>query len=105
MPDLFRAYQVRDVRIPTYLIESSAPINVDDSPSPQALPDRLTPLDAQEAIDQIAGHLRTVDSANLVVMVHRFNKPRTGRSAMVCARLLNRRAGLRYSMHHPGNPG
>jgi hypothetical protein len=70
MPDLFRAYQVRDAKIPTYLIESSAPINIDDSSSPPALPDRLTPLDAQEAIHQIAGHLRTVEEPNLVVMVH-----------------------------------
>ena len=47
MADLFRAYQVNDVRIPTYLIESSAPINVDDTPSPQqGVPGRLTPLDA-----------------------------------------------------------
>jgi hypothetical protein len=30
MANLFRAYGVRDVKIPTYLIESSAPINVDD---------------------------------------------------------------------------
>ena len=75
MPDLFRAYHVRDVRIPTYLIESSAPINVDDRPSPQSMPDRLTPLDAVEAIDQIAEHLRTVKTPNLVVMVHGFNNP------------------------------
>jgi pimeloyl-ACP methyl ester carboxylesterase len=76
MADLFRAYQVNNVRIPTYLIESSAPINVDDAPSsPGKLPSQLTPLDAVTAIDKIASHLKTADSPNLVVMVHGFNNP------------------------------
>jgi hypothetical protein len=48
MADLFRAYQVNGVKIPTYLIESSAPINVDDTPPlPSKLPRQLTPLDAE----------------------------------------------------------
>jgi hypothetical protein len=76
MADLFRAYQVNDVRIPTYLIESSAPINVDDTPSPQqSVAGRLTPLDAVKAINKIAGHLRAAQAPNLVVMVHGFNNP------------------------------
>jgi pimeloyl-ACP methyl ester carboxylesterase len=76
MADLFRAYQVNNVKIPTYLIESSAPINVDDAPSsPGKLPPQLTPLDAAKAIDEIASHLKNADSPNLVVMVHGFNNP------------------------------
>jgi pimeloyl-ACP methyl ester carboxylesterase len=76
MADLFRAYQVNNVKIPTYLIESSAPINVDDAPSsPGKLPPQLTPLDAVAAIDEIAGHLKNAASPNLVVMVHGFNNP------------------------------
>jgi hypothetical protein len=76
MADLFRAYQVNNVKIPTYLIESSAPINVDDAPSsPGKLPPQLTPLDAAKAVDEIAAHLKTAATPNLVVMVHGFNNP------------------------------
>jgi hypothetical protein len=78
MADLFRAYQVNGVKIPTYLIESSAPINVDDTPPlPSKLPRQLTPLDAEKAIDEIAGRLKTAAMPNLVVMVHGFNNPQT----------------------------
>jgi hypothetical protein len=57
MANLFRAYQVRDVKIPTYLIESSAPINVDDRPSREPVPEQLMSIDAATAINQIAKHL------------------------------------------------
>jgi hypothetical protein len=75
MANLFRAYQVRNVKIPTYLIESSAPINVDDRPSHEPVPEQLMPIEATTAINEIAEHLRAAPEPNLVVMVHGFNNP------------------------------
>src|SRR5277367_2104059 len=75
MSGLFRAYGVAGAKIPTYFIESTAPDNVDDSPSPVQVPSPLFPIDPDTAVDQIAKHLSDADDPNLVVMVHGFNNP------------------------------
>jgi hypothetical protein len=117
MPNLFRAYQVRDVKIPTYLIESSAPINVDDRPSREPVPEQLMPIDPTTAINQIAEHLRAAPDPNLVVMVHGFNNPEpavlswfaSASSAIEADECLVRRPGLvcvgyRWPSEHMGQP-
>ena len=72
----FRAYRAEGSRIPAYFIESTAPDNVDDRRvTPTPLPPHLTPIPAQQAIDDIAGELAGADTPNLVVMVHGFNNP------------------------------
>jgi hypothetical protein len=75
MPGLFRAHEVLATKIPTYFIESTAPDNVDDAPTPAAAIPGLSPIDADDAIDEIASHLSGADQPNLVVMVHGFNNP------------------------------
>src|SRR5271155_4021115 len=117
MANLFRAYGVRDVKIPTYLIESSAPINVDDRPSRQPAPEQLMPIDATMAINQIAEHLRAASDPNLVVMVHGFNNPEpavlswfaSASAAIEADDCLVRRPGLvcvgyRWPSEHMGQP-
>jgi Alpha/beta hydrolase of unknown function (DUF900) len=117
MANLFRAYQVGNVKISTYLIESSAPINVDDRPSREPVPEQLMPIDPTTAINQIAEHLRAAPDPNLVVMVHGFNNPEpavlswfaSASAAIEADDCLVRRPGLvcvgyRWPSEHMGQP-
>jgi hypothetical protein len=73
---LFCAHKVVGTRVPSYFIESTAPNNVDDAPSPPFnIPGRLEPMDADAAVAEIAGHLAAASDPNLVVLVHGFNNP------------------------------
>ena len=75
MAHLFRAYRARDVRFSAYFIESTAPDNVEDRPTPPPVPPQLVPIDADTAIEDIASELSGSDAPNLVIMVHGFNNP------------------------------
>jgi hypothetical protein len=57
MSDFFRAHQAKGMTVPTYYIESTAPI------------------DSDLAVQQIAAALANAADPNLVVMVHGFNNP------------------------------
>jgi hypothetical protein len=72
---LFRAYCMKGTRVPTYFIESTAPDNVDDSPSEATPLPPLESIDPDEAIKEIAGCLSAAPAPNLVVMVHGYNSP------------------------------
>ena len=80
----FKAYQAKDMRIPTYFIESTAPDNVDDTQDrdntdkemPQDLRKQLRPIvPSDDAVKEIADILASGTDPNLVVMVHGFNNP------------------------------
>ena len=75
MPDLFYAYYTEGAKIPSYFIESTAPNNVDDSPTPPRAPEGLIQVDPDKAIEDIASHLSGAAHPNLVVMIHGFNNP------------------------------
>jgi len=49
MPDLFHTYRADGAKIPTYFIESTAPNNVDNSPTPAAVLAGLTRIDPDQA--------------------------------------------------------
>src|SRR5271165_634354 len=85
MPDLFRAYRAEGTKIPTYFVESTAPNNVDDSPSSAAAPAGLIPVDPDQAIEEIAHHLGGAEHPNLVIMIHGFNNPETNALAAYAA--------------------
>jgi hypothetical protein len=75
MPDLFHAYRADGAKIPTYFIETTAPNNVDDSPTPAAALAGLTRIDPDQAVEDIARHLSGAAHPNLVFMIHGFNNP------------------------------
>ena len=74
----FTAYKAVDVDIPIYLIESTAPNNVDDTDkiSTDPLPHLQLIPDSDDAVRQIAADLAKGNHPNLVVMVHGFNNPK-----------------------------
>jgi pimeloyl-ACP methyl ester carboxylesterase len=74
----FTAYRAKDVNIPIYFIESTAPNNVDDTDriSTDPLPHLELIPDSDDAVRQIAGELAKGKNPNLVVMVHGFNNPK-----------------------------
>ena len=74
--EFFRAHQAIGTSVPTYLIESTAPDNVDDTAKiASKLHPKLAPIDSDLAVKQIAEALVTGAEPNLVVMVHGFNCP------------------------------
>ena len=74
--EFFRAHQAIGTSVPTYLIESTAPDNVDDTAKlTSKLHPELAPIDSDLAVKQIAEALVTGAEPNLVVMVHGFNCP------------------------------
>ena len=75
MPGLFRAYAARGAQVPSYFIESTAPLNVDDKPSDPRLPPELEKIEPDAAIDAIVEQLHGAAHPNLVVMVHGYNNP------------------------------
>jgi Putative serine esterase (DUF676) len=75
MAHLFRAYRARDVGFSAYFIESTAPDNIEDRPTPPPVPPQLVPVDADRAIEDIAAELSGSDAPNLVIMVHGYNNP------------------------------
>jgi hypothetical protein len=80
MSDFFRAHKAVGTKIPTYFIESTAPENVDDtvaasSKLPPELTGKLTRIDSDLAVQEIAKALASSADPNLVVMVHGFNNP------------------------------
>ncbi len=74
----FTAYKAKDVTVPIYFIESTAPNNVDDTDriSTDPLPHLELIPDSDDAVRQIAGELAKGNNPNLVVMVHGFNNPK-----------------------------
>jgi hypothetical protein len=78
MPGLFRAYgyTAPGTKVPSYFIDSTAPLNVDDESKDPVLPRDLEKIEPPDkAIDAIVEHLRGAEHPNLVVMVHGFNNP------------------------------
>jgi hypothetical protein len=99
---LFRAYGVRDTKVPTYFIESTAPSNVDDPPEPPpAMPARLFPIDPDLAIEDIAKTLSETGAPNLVIMVHGFNEPQKSVLEFYAAAS----AAIERDPHIAGRPG
>src|SRR5437879_343326 len=78
MTDLFSAYevQVSGATIPAYLIESTAPNDIDESPTNGRVPPNTVPINADVAIDAIVHRLIAFENPTLVVNVHGFNNPR-----------------------------
>jgi hypothetical protein len=76
MTALFCAHKMARDTIPAYLIESTAPNNVDDSSAAHArMPPGLQPLDPDKAITEIVDHLFAADDPNLVITIHGYNNP------------------------------
>jgi pimeloyl-ACP methyl ester carboxylesterase len=80
MPDeeLFVGYEVSTGVIPTFFIESTAPVNIDDRdgkvlPTPDGCV-RLPSVD--DAVEKIATKLSEQKEPKLVITVHGFNSPR-----------------------------
>jgi hypothetical protein len=78
MTDLFSAYKVRSnkANIHAYLIESTAPDNIDDPTTIQQTPPNTDRLGADDAIDKITDTLAGSANPTLVVSIHGFNNPR-----------------------------
>ncbi len=78
MTDLFSAYEVQvpGAKIPAYLIESTAPNNIDDPATCQIVPTDTEQISAVVAIDRIVHRLMAFKNPKLVVNVHGFNNPR-----------------------------
>ncbi|MFI4996929.1 MAG: hypothetical protein ACHQAQ_14260, partial [Hyphomicrobiales bacterium] len=81
MAALFYAHKAIGVVPPCYFIESTAPNNIDDGPTPlldlkkAQLEGVLEYVEADQAVSEIAKHLADAQAPNLVVMVHGFNNP------------------------------
>jgi hypothetical protein len=76
MADLFTAYaaQGTGTKVHAYLIESTAPNNIDDVESP---PEQDThQIGADTVIDKIVNDLRASTNPTLVISIHGFNNPR-----------------------------
>jgi hypothetical protein len=76
MADLFTAYaaQGTGTKVHAYLIESTAPNNIDDVESP---PEQDThQIGADTVIDKIVDDLRASTNPTLVISIHGFNNPR-----------------------------
>jgi pimeloyl-ACP methyl ester carboxylesterase len=81
--EFFRAHRAIGTSVPTYLIESTAPNNVDDTAKlTSESPPELAPIDSDLAVKQIAEALVTGAEPNLVVMVHGTNNPQRSVLAM-----------------------
>jgi hypothetical protein len=116
--EFFRAHQAIGTSVPTYLIESTAPDNVDDTAKlTSKLHPKLAPIDSDLAVKQIAEALVTGAEPNLVVMVHGFNTPQHdvlrmyGGAATAIARdaaIASRQGlvciGYRWPSEHIGTP-
>jgi pimeloyl-ACP methyl ester carboxylesterase len=78
MTDLFSAYEVRaaGTKIHAYLIESTAPENIDDTVKAQDVPQYTEQINADDAIEKITNDLKNSDNPTLVVSIHGFNNPR-----------------------------
>ncbi|MGH6812108.1 MAG: hypothetical protein ACREDM_07100 [Methylocella sp.] len=78
MTDLFSAYEVQapGATIPAYLIESTAPNNIDDPATNLSVPPNTEAISADVAIGRIVDHLMAFANPTLVVNVHGFNNPR-----------------------------
>jgi hypothetical protein len=78
MADLFYAYEVKDPEshIRAYLIESTAPNNIDDPETTQHVPENTGYICADVAISRIAEYLIKAENPTLVVSIHGFNNPR-----------------------------
>ena len=77
----FRVFSAASAGQTFYLIESTAPDAVEQSLEPGFTPPVLVPVDPDQAVEDIATFLtpegRPEVDANLVVMVHGFNNPRS----------------------------
>jgi len=116
--EFFRAHRAIGTSVPTYLIESTAPDNVDDTAKiASKLHPKLAPIDSDLAVKQIAEALVTGAEPNLVVMVHGFNTPQHdvlrmyGGAATAIARdaaIASRQGlvciGYRWPSEHIGTP-
>ena len=79
VPNLFSAYKVIQnppTHISAYLIESTAPDNIDDRLETQTQYDQIESLDPDTAVAQIAATLAKSDNPTLVMSIHGFNNPR-----------------------------
>lgn len=91
MSDLFSAYEVyvKDSKIPAYIIESTAPDNIDDNVNNldtvrttqiQKIVEKVgditvNKVNADKLIANIVDHLRISDNPSLVISIHGFNNP------------------------------
>ena len=77
MADLFTAYaaQATGTKVHAYIIESTAPNNIDDVgiPSEQQDPHQIG---ADAVIDRIVNDLKNSENPTLVLSIHGFNNPR-----------------------------
>ncbi len=78
MENLFRAFKVATTgtEILAYLIESTAPDNIDDKLKAQEPPEKTVEDDADKAIETISSQLHKSSNPTLVISVHGFNNPR-----------------------------
>jgi hypothetical protein len=74
MTDLFYAYRVQtpDTKIHAYLIESTAPDNIDDPVNAQDEQPNTVIISADEAIDEISINLQKSDNPTMVISIHGF---------------------------------
>jgi hypothetical protein len=79
VPNLFAAHKVVQnppSNISAYLIESTAPDNIDDQLISYAHYDQIECLNPDTAVQQVADTLAQSDNPTLVISIHGFNNPR-----------------------------